>query len=58
MPMGRRSAAGRNVHIDDAVAAIGLLAGDGKGVGIAHQSDVGQAIRLREREMALGIVGR
>jgi len=45
MPVRRRPAAGRDVHIDDAKASRSVLAADGDGVGVAHQPNVGQAPR-------------
>jgi hypothetical protein len=50
--VGRRAAAGRRVHIDQAVSAGGVLARHKNGVGVARQPDVGQGpvvVRSRKR---------
>ena len=56
----RRSAPRRNVHIDDAETATGVVAADGDRVGVADQADVRQrliGVRLSGRERAPQIVG-
>jgi hypothetical protein len=40
--MGRGSASGWDVHVDEAEAAVGLVAGEGDGAGIADEADVGK----------------
>jgi hypothetical protein len=57
MPMRRRPASRRDVHIDNAEASIGLLARHGDGVGIADQTDVRKVVGLRQRETAAGLSG-
>jgi len=57
MPMRWRSAAWWDVHINYAEASIGLLARHGDGVGIADQPKVGDAVGLRQCEIAGEIVG-
>jgi len=44
MSMRRRSATRGNVHINDAEAAIGLLAGHRDGVSIADQTDANKLV--------------
>ena len=58
MPVRWRTAAGRDVHVDDAEASGSLLAGHGNGVGIADQPDVRQVFELSKGEAAFGIVWR
>jgi hypothetical protein len=58
MPVPWRTAAGRDVHVDDAEASGSLLAGHGNGVGIADQPDVRQVFELSKSEAAFGIVRR
>jgi hypothetical protein len=58
MPMRRRSATWRDVHVDDAEASVGLLARHGDGVGIADETDVREVIGLRQRETAFAVVRR
>lgn len=58
---GARSAAGRNVHIDQAKPAGGGFSGNDDRVGVAYQTDVPQiliCIRARERKRTVEIVGR
>src|ERR1017187_5832044 len=58
---GRRATAGRNVHVNDAKASVGLVAGHGDGIGISHDADVRKSlirIGLSNGEVALRIVGR
>ena len=38
--MRRRATARRNVHVDDAEASIGLVAGHGDCIGVSHDADV------------------
>jgi hypothetical protein len=57
----RRSATRRNVHVNDREPARGLLAGDGDGVGVADQSNVGEGgvlIGPRQGEGAAEVIGR
>src|ERR1700678_1373921 len=59
--MGRRATAGRNVHVNDAKASVGLVAGHGDGIGISHDADVRKSlirIGLSNGEGALRVVGR
>ena len=58
MPMWRRSATWRDVHVDDAEASVGLLARHGDGVGIADETDVREVVGLRQRETAFEVVRR
>ena len=55
MPVRWRTAAGRDVHVDDAEASGSLLAGHANGVGIADQPDVRQVFELSKGEAAFGI---
>src|ERR1700689_5307925 len=59
--MGRRATAGRNVHVNDAKASVGLVAGHGDGVGVSYDADVRKTlirIGLSNGEGALRVVGR
>jgi hypothetical protein len=59
MAVRRRTTSGRDVHIEQAVAAIGVLAGKNDRVGVSDKSDVRQALvrfRFREFERPLEIV--
>src|ERR1700685_294619 len=59
--MWRRATAGRNAHVDDAKASVGLVAGHGDGIGISHNADVRKTlirIGLSNGEGALRVVGR
>jgi hypothetical protein len=56
MPVRRRTATRRYVHVDDAEASIGLLARHRDGVGVTHQTDVRKIVRLSVGETSLGIV--
>src|ERR1017187_9347028 len=59
--MRRRATAGRNVHVDDAKASVGLVAGHRDGIGISHDADVRKTpirIGLSNGEVALRVVGR
>ena len=61
MAMGRRTAAGWNKHVDQAVAASGVFARQKDRVGISNYPEMGQGlifIRSRKREIALKVVGR
>src|SRR6267378_493471 len=61
MPMWRRAAARRNVHIDHAEASVCLVARHGDRIGITDKTDVWQtliSVRLRQRQIALEIVWR
>jgi hypothetical protein len=58
MPMRGRPASWRDMHINNAEAAIGLLARHGDGVGIADQTDVRKVVELPQREIAFGVVRR
>jgi hypothetical protein len=42
--MGRRTAAGWDVHIDQAVPTVCVIAGEQDGVGITDEADVRQAL--------------
>ena len=60
MTMGRRSAAGWDHHVDEAVAPGGIFAGEEDGVGVACQGNVRQGlifIRPRKREAAAKVIG-
>ena len=46
VPVWWRTAAGRDMHVDDAEAPGSLLAGHGDGVGISDQSDVREVVGL------------
>src|ERR1039458_504538 len=51
----------RNVHVDNAKASVGLVAGDRDGIGISHNPDVRKTLilfGLGYCEIALGVVGR
>src|ERR1700730_2792143 len=56
--VGRWAAAGRDVHVDQAEAACGVLASKQDGVSVAYQADVRQVVRLSEGESSLGIIRR
>src|SRR6202167_3838488 len=59
--MWRGSTAGGNVHVDDAKASVGLVAGHRDGIGISHDADVRKTlirIGLSNGEGALRVVGR
>src|SRR6204780_457369 len=59
--MRRRATAGRNVHVDDAKATVGLVAGHRDGIGISHDADVRKTlihIGPSNGEGALRVVGR
>ena len=61
MTMGRRAAARRNVHVDEAITTVSVVASEQNGVGVPHDSDVGKApvfIRIRNREIAKEIIRR
>ena len=61
VPVRRRPAAGRDVHVDEGVLAGGVLAGHQDRVGVADQPDVRQAlvvVRPRDGELAGQVVGR
>src|SRR5437762_12872580 len=54
------ASARRNQHIDQAIAAIGVVARQQDRVGISGQTDVRQLlvlVRPRDRQLSLGIVG-
>src|SRR5439155_27213713 len=58
--MGRRAAAGRDVHVEDGEAAVRVLAGENQGVGVARQRDVGQGlvhVGPRRHQIAPRVVG-
>src|ERR1700677_1274783 len=55
MAMRPRAAAGRNVHVDNAKASVGLVAGHRDGIGISHYADVRKTlirIGLGNREVS------
>ena len=59
MAVRRRTTSGRDVHIEQAVTAISVLAGKNDRVGVCDKSDVRQALvrfRLREFERAVAEV--
>ena len=59
--MWRRTAAGRNVHIDQAEVSARIVAGQGNRVGIAYQADMREIlvfIRLCQREIAGAVIWR
>jgi len=59
--MGRRPAAGRNMHIDETKAFGCIIAGHKQGVGISHDADVREApifVRLGKRQNPGEIVER
>src|SRR6202451_4643446 len=61
MAMRPRATAGRNMHVDDAKASVGLVAGHGDGIGISHDADVRKTligIGLSKGEVALRVIGR
>jgi len=61
VPMGRRPAAWRYVHVDHAEAPVRLIAGDGDRVGVADQADMRKALiaaRAGDGQPATKIVGR
>jgi len=58
MAVRRWSAAGRDVHIDQAEACIGVFTRNGDGVSVADQADVREIVRLGQSEVAFGIVWR
>ena len=39
-----RTAAGRNMHVYEAITTVSVVAREQDGVGISHKSDVGQAL--------------
>ena len=60
VPMRRRTAPGRNMHVDEAIATVSIGARKQNGVGIADKSDVGQAfvgIGPRDLETVFEVVG-
>jgi hypothetical protein len=61
MPVVRRATAGRDVHVDQAVATVGVVAREQDRVGVSGEPDVGQAlvgVGPRDREAPFGVVGR
>src|ERR1035438_1353631 len=57
--MRSRAAARRNVHVDNAKASVGLIAGDRDGIGISHDANMRKAlirIGLGNGEVALEVV--
>jgi hypothetical protein len=61
MTVEGRSAAGRDVHIDQAKRAGGSLPRNGDRLGVTYQTDVRQVficIRTRERKRTVEIIGR
>jgi hypothetical protein len=59
MTMRWRAATGRNEHINQAKSSGGVLAGQKDGVGVSHNSEVGQTLVFiwpREHGLAFGIV--
>ena len=61
VPVRRRAAAGRDVHVDQAVATSGVVAREQDRVGVSDEPDVGQAlvgVGPRDRQAPFGIVGR
>jgi hypothetical protein len=59
--MRRRAAAGRDVHVNEAVAASRVLARQQDRVGVSYHPDVGQSfvfVRSREPEIAVEVIGR
>jgi hypothetical protein len=59
MTMWRRTATRRNQHINQAIASSGVLPGQKDGVGVSHNSEVGQTLVFvwpREYSLAFGIV--
>ena len=58
MPVRGRTAAGRDVHVDDAELSGSLLACHGDGVRIADQPDMREVFGLSNGEASFGIVRR
>ena len=61
VPVRRRPAARRDVHVDEGVPAGGVIAGDEDRVGVADEPDVRQAlifVRPGHGELARRVVGR
>ncbi len=56
MPVRGRTAARRDVHVDDAEASGSLLAGHGDGVSISNQSNVREVVGFSDGEAAFWIV--
>jgi hypothetical protein len=61
MPVGRRTAAGRDVHVNETVPAIGVVPGKQNRVGIPDESYVRKALIglwSRDFEFPPGVIGR
>jgi hypothetical protein len=61
MSVGWRTAAGRDVHVDQAIATVGVVAREQNRIGISDEPDMGQVlvgVRSRDHEVPLGVVGR
>src|SRR5450755_3483918 len=56
MPVWRRAASRRDMHINYAEASIGLLTCDGDCVGIADEANVRELVGLRKREIASRVI--
>jgi hypothetical protein len=57
----RRAAARRDMHVDEGVAAGGVVARQKDRVGVTHYPEVGQGrvlVRARKREISFRVVGR
>jgi hypothetical protein len=53
--MRRRPAARRDMHVNEAITTVSVVASEQNGVGVPHDSDVGKArvfVRVRNREIA------
>ena len=59
--MSRRAAAGRNKHVDEAVATGGVLARQKDRIGVSRQTNVRQVlifVRSCKRQPSLEVIGR
>ena len=61
MAMRRRAASRRDVHVNEAITAGGVIAAEQNGIGVPHESDVAKApvlFRVRSRKIAEEVVRR
>ena len=59
--MRRRAAARRNVHVDEAITAVGIIGREQNGISVSHDAEVAKAlvfVRVRNRKIAAGVVRR